>query len=189
MHINWIRFTDADKLAEILLQRPLNMQGVSPFSTRLTEKELGYLQEMAKKRFDIVLTTLKQMPKNMLFVVRFGYLNNSFWILKIYLITKLNLLLFSFRNLNTIRAIARQHGDPLDRPLYMAKYAQKCIYNKQRDGIIRQFKWIFRRIRFDYHLLQARLQFWFIRMYLNVLLLLSSSTTNSSAILNYSPNQ
>lgn len=59
---------DYDKLAEILLQRPLEMSG--PMKTRLTEQEIAFMQEMAKKRFDTVLLTLKLMPRSMLFVVR-----------------------------------------------------------------------------------------------------------------------
>lgn len=51
------------------MQRPLDMSG--SLSTRLTEKDIEYMQQMAKERFDTVLTTLKQMPKTMLFVIRF----------------------------------------------------------------------------------------------------------------------
>lgn len=61
--------SDYDKLAEILLQRPLDMSG--PMKTRLTEQEIAFMQEMAKKRFDTVLNTLKLMPRSMLFVVRY----------------------------------------------------------------------------------------------------------------------
>lgn len=60
---------DYEKLAEILLQRPMEFN-TKQVSTALTDKELKYLQEMAKKNFDTVLNTLRQMPKNMLFVVR-----------------------------------------------------------------------------------------------------------------------
>lgn len=52
------------------MQRPLNMSG-GPRPTRLTQEELNYMQKMAKERFDIVLTTLKQMPRQMLFVIRY----------------------------------------------------------------------------------------------------------------------
>ncbi len=62
-------YKDYEKLAEILLQRPIEFN-TRHVSTALTDKELAYLQEMAKKHFDIVLKTLRQMPKNMLFVVR-----------------------------------------------------------------------------------------------------------------------
>lgn len=37
---------------------------------KLTDADLAYLQKMAKNHFDVVLETLKQMPRNMLFVIR-----------------------------------------------------------------------------------------------------------------------
>lgn len=63
------KFIDANKFAEILLQRPIDMKKPS-FSTCLTADEIAYFQEDAKRHFDIVLETLKQMPRNMLFVIR-----------------------------------------------------------------------------------------------------------------------
>lgn len=60
---------DSNKLAEILMQRPINIKKPT-FSTRLTDDDIAYFQKDAQKHFDIVLLTLKQMPRNMLFVVR-----------------------------------------------------------------------------------------------------------------------
>lgn len=138
---------DYDKLAEILLQRPLNLSagsGQPSLSFRLTDDELAYMQQMAKERFDTVLTTLRQMPKAMLFVVR---------------------------NLNTIRAIARHHGDPIDRPAHMARYAQRCLYRDHREGggRLARVRWLLRRVRFEYHLLRAVLVSWLVRSYVMVL--------------------
>lgn len=59
---------DSNKLAEILMQRPIDMK--KPFRTRLTDEDITFFQEEAKKHFDVVLETLKQMPRNMLFVIR-----------------------------------------------------------------------------------------------------------------------
>lgn len=95
------------------------------------------------------------------------------------------ILIYSHRNLNTIRAIARHHGDPVDRPLYMAKYAQKCIYRTDRFSIIQQIKWFVRRIKFDFHLLKMKLHFWFIRTYIDTLAMLGRSSANSNQILNF----
>lgn len=61
---------DSRKLAEILLQRPIDMSASAIHSTRLTEAEINRMQDEAKKHFDVVLDTLKQMPRNMLFIVR-----------------------------------------------------------------------------------------------------------------------
>lgn len=40
------------------------------FSSRLTDSDIAYFQADAKRHFDVVLNTLKQMPRNMLFVIR-----------------------------------------------------------------------------------------------------------------------
>lgn len=85
---------DYDKLAEILLQRPIDMEG--PTKTRLTDAEIAQMQEMAKKRFDTVLDTLKLMPRSMLFIVRyvsadrFFLFFNSFSIIFFYIFFCLN---------------------------------------------------------------------------------------------------
>lgn len=71
--------SDYDKLAEVLLQRPLDL-GVNKLSTRLTEQDIAYMQQMATERFDTVLSTLKQMPRQMLFVIRCECRVNSFWL-------------------------------------------------------------------------------------------------------------
>lgn len=151
--------TDYDKLAEILLQRPLNLGAGSPsLSFRLTDAELAYMQQMAKQRFDTVLTTLRQMPKTMLFVVR---------------------------NLNTIRAIARQHGDPLDRPAHMARYAQRCLYRDHREGgRLAAVRWLVRRVRFEYHLLRAVLVCWCVRTYVMLLSRFAGRAEQMARILN-----
>lgn len=60
---------DCKMFAEILFQRPMNMRGAK-FSTKLTEEELAYFSENAKKNFDQVIKTLQQIPRNMLFIVR-----------------------------------------------------------------------------------------------------------------------
>lgn len=61
---------DSMKLAEILLQRPVDMRRPVFGRAKLTEADLAAMQTMAKNHFDVVLSTLKQMPRNMLFVVR-----------------------------------------------------------------------------------------------------------------------
>lgn len=91
------------------------------------------------------------------------------------------------RNLNTIRAIARHHGDPVDRPTYMAKYAQRCIYNTSKFNFIQKIKWVIRRIKFDFHLAKMSFQFWLIRAYLDALKFLGRSSVDSKTILNYNP--
>lgn len=51
------------------MQRPIDMKGPS-LKTRLSAEDIAYFQAEAKRHFDVVLDTLKQMPRNMLFIVR-----------------------------------------------------------------------------------------------------------------------
>lgn len=57
----------------------------------------------------------------------------------------------NFRNLNTVRAIGRMHGDVVNRPKVMAQYAQKCIY-RNYHSVKGYFKWLYRRLYFEYSL-------------------------------------
>lgn len=97
--------------------------------------------------------------------------------------------LYFHRNLNTIRAIARHHGDPVDRPRLMAKYAQACIYNTGAFSFGQQITWLIRRLKFDFHLFTIAFQFWMFRTYLDVLKFLGRSSADSKTILDYNPEQ
>lgn len=137
-HAAKMNVKDYFKFAEILLQRPLETK--NKFSTKLTEKEIAYMQKLARKRFDIIMDTLREMPQNMLFIVR---------------------------NLNTVRAIAREHGDPIDRPRVMAQHAVSCI--NRRGGLVSFMSTAFRRLRFEIQLWRMTFRYWFAQTYLSVL--------------------
>lgn len=137
-HAAKMNVKDYFKFAEILLQRPLETK--AKFSTKLTEKEIAYMQKLARKRFDIIMDTLREMPQNMLFIVR---------------------------NLNTVRAIAREHGDPIDRPRVMAQHAVSCI--NRRRGLVSFLSTAFRRLRFEIQLWRMTFRYWFTQTYLSVL--------------------
>lgn len=62
-----------------------------------------YMQQQAKERFDKVLANLRAMPSSLMLVIR---------------------------NLNTVRAIAREHGDPVNRYRTMARLAVSGKYKK-----------------------------------------------------------
>lgn len=126
------------KFAEILLQRPLETK--SKFSTKLTESEIAYMQKLARKRFDIIMDTLREMPQNMLFIVR---------------------------NLNTVRAIAREHGDPIDRPRVMAQHAVSCLHHGR--GVLSFVSYAFRRMHFEIQLWRMTFRYWFAQNYLRLL--------------------
>lgn len=126
------------KFAEILLQRPLETK--NKFSTKLTEAEIAYMQKLARKRFDIIMDTLREMPQNMLFIVR---------------------------NLNTVRAIAREHGDPIDRARVMAQHAVSCIHYGR--GVFSVIAYTFRRLHFEILLWRMSFKYWFAQSYIKLL--------------------
>lgn len=48
---------------------------------------------------------------------------------------------------------------------------------------MQNIKWLYRKMKFDFHLLKLSLQFWFIRTYLNTLKFLGRSTADAKAIM------
>lgn len=131
---------DYKTFAEILLQRPLELKG-SKMSTRLTDEDLAYMSAQAKEHFEKVMKTLKSMPRNIIFVIR---------------------------NLNTVRSIAWDHGDPVDRVKVMARCAIAALrHTNQSFGMA--LRTTFRRMRFEYYLWKSSFQFWLAGCYLRVL--------------------
>lgn len=60
---------DYEMLAEILTQAPLRSRNFR-LKTKLTDEDLKYMTEFARKRFDKIMRTLKDMPRSLLLVVR-----------------------------------------------------------------------------------------------------------------------
>lgn len=87
--------------------------------------------------------------------------------------------------MNTIRAIARQHGDPVDRATFMARYAQRCLYTGQKLSIVQNIKWFILRVKFDFYLFKMKMQFWFIRTYIDALAYIGRSSANSEKLLSF----
>ncbi|KAK6627329.1 hypothetical protein RUM44_009806 [Polyplax serrata] len=110
--------------AEILMQRPLKLHKYH-LKLSLSEEDMRYMTYMAKKRFDRIILALRQMPKNMLLVIR---------------------------NINTIRAIAKDHGDPVDRFTVMARSATRGAFVDKDAGILCKLKGLKQRITFEIHL-------------------------------------
>nr|CAD7460931.1 unnamed protein product [Timema tahoe] len=88
-----------EQLVEILTQRPFKLSNFA--ISRLNEQAMKYLTEIARNRFDNIMLTLETMPRTLLLVIR---------------------------NLNTIRAIGREHGDPVNRYMVMARIATKGAF-------------------------------------------------------------
>nr|CAD7429250.1 unnamed protein product [Timema monikensis] len=90
---------DHEQFVEILTQRPFKLSNFA--ISRLNEQAMKYLTEIARNRFDNIMLTLETMPRTLLLVIR---------------------------NLNTIRAIGREHGDPVNRYMVMARIATKGAF-------------------------------------------------------------
>ncbi|XP_036223639.1 uncharacterized aarF domain-containing protein kinase 5 isoform X2 [Bactrocera oleae] len=149
-----IGIKDHMKFAEVLFQQPIRIHG-GRIKTKLSESDIEYIQQVAKKNFELIMSTLKEMPRNMLFVVR---------------------------NLNTIRAISRQHGDVVDRPRTMARYAQHCIYVKY-SSIRSYIYWFYRRLIFEYNLWGLSFRISCYDLYINVLYKLNRAPRSARTLL------
>ncbi|XP_058463806.1 uncharacterized aarF domain-containing protein kinase 5 [Malaya genurostris] len=139
-HARALNVADYRTFAEILLQRPLDLGG-SRMSTRLTDEDLAYMTKQAKEHFDKVMQTLRSMPRHIIFVIR---------------------------NLNTIRSIAMDHGDLVDRPKVMARSAINALLQSNRNFFNVLFL-TFRRINFEYQLWKLSFHYWLVSNYLKLL--------------------
>lgn len=71
----------------------------------------------------------------------------------IFRMDKICKLIFIFRNINTIRAIAKDHGDPIDRFTLMARSATQGAFVEENAGIIDKLRGFGQRVSFEIHLL------------------------------------
>ncbi|XP_002068585.3 uncharacterized aarF domain-containing protein kinase 5 [Drosophila willistoni] len=148
-----IGIADYMRFAEVLFQQPIRIRG-GRIRSKLNQEDIEYMQMVAKKNFELIMGTLKEMPRSMLFVVR---------------------------NLNTVRAISHQHGDVVDRPRIMARYAQRCLYNKQSP--IQYVRWLCHRIYFEYCMWLTTFKMQLINWYFNVLYLLGRAPASAKTIM------
>ena len=79
---------DYDTFSQILLQRVIHAGKGIKFKAKISQEDIRELTAMAKDHFNKVMTILKSMPSTMLLV---------------------------FRNLNTVRSINQELGEPVDR--------------------------------------------------------------------------
>ncbi|CAK9292586.1 unnamed protein product [Gordionus sp. m RMFG-2023] len=119
---NRLGVKDYVSFAEILLQRPLRSfrsldnlnkgkmsSSSSLFTDKLSSSDLELIKIITKNHFDKIMSILKDMPKQMLLIMR---------------------------NMNTIRAITLEHGDLVNRYIIMAKKAIKgsLSYDLTKDS-------------------------------------------------------
>ncbi|XP_066903963.1 uncharacterized aarF domain-containing protein kinase 5 isoform X3 [Halyomorpha halys] len=95
-------------LIEILTQIPQRGLYVLLMQT-LTVTETEQLSNIAKHRFNEIMDVLKTVPHHILLVIR---------------------------NINTIRSIARGHGDPINRYKVMARCATEGSFARNQSGLI-----------------------------------------------------
>ncbi|KDR14244.1 putative aarF domain-containing protein kinase 5 [Zootermopsis nevadensis] len=131
---------DYRQLVEILTQRPLDA-GMK-FRTKLSEEDLRYMTEMTRHKFDKVMEALRAMPRTMLLIIR---------------------------NLNTVRAIARNHGDPVDRYVVLARSASQGQFLSDQAGMLQKI-FAFRELfLFEMMLWCQSMKLWCVRFYFRVL--------------------
>lgn len=110
----------------------------------LTEKDLEHMKKMASQHFDVIMQVLKEMPRQMLLIIR---------------------------NMNTVRAITREHGHPVDRYGIMAKSAITGTYRKAANppNIVSRVQAWWERCVFDYRVKAESWKLWMAFAYLRVL--------------------
>ncbi|XP_037721953.1 uncharacterized aarF domain-containing protein kinase 5 [Drosophila subpulchrella] len=147
-----IGIADYMRFAEVLFQQPIRNRSGS-IRGKLSQEDIDHMQEIARNNFEHIMGTLKEMPRSMLFVVR---------------------------NLNTVRAISHQHGDVVNRPRVMARYAQKCLYMQHtRRSPVQFVRWLSRRIYFEYCLFLSAFKLRLLDWYFNMLYFLGRAPASA----------
>ncbi|KAA0202879.1 hypothetical protein HAZT_HAZT007239, partial [Hyalella azteca] len=88
----------------------------------LTTADSQYMIDMAKDRFDKITLTLQQLPREILLIIR---------------------------NINTVRAVTRDHGSPVDRYSLMARAATRGALLSPDASWATRLRALLRQARFD----------------------------------------
>ncbi|XP_032670730.1 uncharacterized aarF domain-containing protein kinase 5 isoform X2 [Odontomachus brunneus] len=153
VHASDLNVKDHILLAEILTQAPYKISFTSR-SNNTTMDE--YMKNQAQEHFDKITEALKLMPKNLLLVIR---------------------------NLNTIRAIIREHGDIINRYRMMARIATRGRYRVGKQSVYKNIVGICSLVKFECRLWLHNLVQWLLNIYLNVLKLIGYDVTRMLQIL------
>ncbi|KAL0279702.1 UNVERIFIED_CONTAM: hypothetical protein PYX00_001201 [Menopon gallinae] len=141
-HSHELGVDDPYLFAEILMQRPLKLHGYE-LRKALNESDMRYMTYMARQRFDRIILALRQMPKNMLLVIR---------------------------NMNTIRAIGKDHGDPVDRYTLMARSATEGAFVTSHSGPFSRLRIWKQRLIFEFTLMTDNIKTSVFHLFYRVLL-------------------
>lgn len=129
---------------EILLMRPLK-RNTSALPLRMSKQDVEYMRQMASDHFDGVMNAIKSMPRALLLI---------------------------FRNLNIIRAIVREHGNPIDRYTMMAREALQALAVAERETaypVIGRIWSCARSLHFEWMLGKERFMLWLTTTYFKIL--------------------
>ncbi|XP_050459124.1 uncharacterized aarF domain-containing protein kinase 5 [Cataglyphis hispanica] len=144
---NDLNVKDYILLVEMLTQAPYKISFAS-LPDNMTLDE--YMKKRVQERFDKVTATLQAMPKSMMLVIR---------------------------NLNTIRAIVRDHGDVVNRYRIMARIAARGKYQTAQQSFHKNIAGICSVIKFETYIFCNNLLQWITKLYLTILKLLGYDVT------------
>ncbi|KAB7495386.1 putative aarF domain-containing protein kinase 5 [Armadillidium nasatum] len=131
--------------AEMLMQRPVDSLGLRSLKELLSEADLQYMKDMAANKFDRIIQILRSIPKETLLIIR---------------------------NINTVRAVTKDHGTQVDRYTIMARSATRGAFLSPDATIFMKMKGYWEQMRFDIKLRKEALKTWFMKSFLYVLHLL-----------------
>ncbi|XP_026826614.1 uncharacterized aarF domain-containing protein kinase 5 isoform X2 [Ooceraea biroi] len=115
-----------------------------------------YMQKRAQERFDKISTALKSMPKTMMLVIR---------------------------NLNTVRAIIREHGDIINRYKIMARIATRGKYQVANQSFYKNIAGLYSIVRFESLIMCNNFFQWISKLYLTLLEFLGYDVTSVTQML------
>jgi len=135
---------DYENFCQILLQRPFVWGSAGMlFTTRVTEEDLTIMTKLAQRHFEKVVIILRQLPRSMLLV---------------------------FRNLNTIRAINQELGEPVDRLVLMAKCAIAGVHGDiNNHGVWSKVKTYVESFVLETRIRAMSFRAWMVETYIRVL--------------------
>lgn len=135
---------DFENFCQILLQRPFAWGSAGMlFTSRVTEEDLTIMTKLAQGHFEKVIIILKQLPRSMLLV---------------------------FRNLNTVRHINQELGEPVDRFVLMARCAIAGIHGHiKHSSLWSKMKTIFESYVLDVKIRAMSFRAWMVESYLQIL--------------------
>ncbi|XP_046736210.1 uncharacterized aarF domain-containing protein kinase 5 isoform X1 [Diprion similis] len=127
-------------LGEMITQSPITLPGISGKQGDMSIDD--YMQQQAKERFDKVLAALRAMPSSLMLVIR---------------------------NLNTVRAIAREHGDPVNRYRALARLAVSGKHRTTNRKLWTRISGTTSSIWFETRLWIQSFRLWLISVYMRIL--------------------